>query len=79
MRHKKKKDQFGDGFCQFGTRESWERNTGEREAGQRCRRWFREEVGGGVMEGERVSSVRFPQDPSVSTAPLGSAFEPRSP
>ena len=31
------------------------------------------------MEGERVSSVRFPQDPSVSTAPLGSAFEPRSP
>lgn len=35
MRHKKKKDQFGDGFCQFGTRESWERNTGETEAGQK--------------------------------------------
>lgn len=76
MRHKKKKNQFGDGFCQFGTRESWERNTGETEAGQKMvqARGRRR-----VMEGERVSSVGFPQDPSVSTAPLGSALEPRSP
>lgn len=55
------------------------KGTQENERLGRGAGWFREEVGGGVMEGERVSSMRFPQDPSVSTAPLGSAFEPRSP